>query len=76
MSDDYVEDLARALAKADDELKRLYVDLALCHAEMDAARLFILYTEAAYPGDENQIELLTKWLTACKRRRAAAHEEG
>jgi len=75
MSDDYVADLARALAKADDELKRLYVDLALCKAEMDAARVFIMYVEARHPpGDEQQIYLLEQWLAACKRRRAAEHD--
>ena len=65
----------------DSELGRLYSDLKhaqdmlkLCKAEMDAACVFILYTEAAYPGDENQIELLIKWIEACQRRRAAEHD--
>ena len=36
--------------------------------ERERTRAYILYTEALYPGDDNQIELLTKWLEACKRR--------
>jgi len=75
MSDDYVHDLARALAKADDELMRLHVALALCTAEMDAARVFIMYVEARHPpGNEQEIEMLTKWLEACKKRREAERQ--
>ena len=59
---------ARALAAADVEMRRLHTALEAERRITDAARVYILYTEAAYPGDENQIELLTKWLEACKRR--------
>jgi hypothetical protein len=66
----------------DSELGRLYSDLkqaqdmlALCKAELDAARVFIMYVEARYPpGNEQEIYLLEKWLEACKRRRAGEHD--
>jgi hypothetical protein len=42
--------------------------LLMERAVSERARVYILDTSGAYPGDEQQIELLTKWLEACKKR--------
>jgi hypothetical protein len=78
-----IANLRRALALAEDEQRRLMAEhkgllgaldeavgaLLMERAVSDRARVYILYTQAAYPGDEQQVELLTKWLEACRRRK-------
>jgi hypothetical protein len=72
----------RALTRAAAEIARLLAEhkalsgaldeavgaLLMERAVSERARVYILYTSGAYPGDEQQIELLTKWLEACKKR--------
>jgi hypothetical protein len=57
-----------ALAQAQRAMEAERRARQLGDVEREAARIFIMYTEAKCPGDEQQIELLTKWLEACKRR--------
>jgi septal ring factor EnvC (AmiA/AmiB activator) len=57
-----------ALAQAERAIEAERRARQLGDVERERARVYILYTEALYPGDDNQIELLTKWLEACKRR--------
>ena len=77
-----IDNQARSLAAADVEMRRLYAELDASRTALDdavgallmeravseRARVYMLYTEAAYPGDEHQIEMLVKWIEACKKR--------
>jgi hypothetical protein len=78
-----IDNQARSLAAADVETRRLYAELKAASTALDEAvgallleravseraRVYIMYTAGAYPGDEQQIDLLTKWLEACKQRK-------
>jgi hypothetical protein len=81
-----IANLRRALALAEGEMLRLRYEnaaqrdaldqavgaLLMERAVSERARVYIMYTSGAYPGDEQQIDLLTKWLEACKRRKEGA----
>ena len=63
-----LDDAQRELAQVQQALEAERRARQLGDVERERARVYILYTEAKCPGDEHQIELLTKWLEACKRR--------
>ncbi len=66
-----LEVMREALDRARRALAEERQALAIERQISNAARIYIMYTSSAYHGDTEQVELIAKWLEACKKRQGA-----